>query len=43
MRELKKRLSHKYKPQLNAMRLAKRHAAKAAMQVQQQAQQTVVQ
>ena len=32
MRELKKRLSHKYKPQLNAMRLAKRHAAKAAMQ-----------
>ena len=43
MRELKKRLSHKYKPQLNAMRLAKRHSAKAAMQVQQQAQQTVVQ
>ena len=32
MRELKKCLSHKYKPQLNAMRLAKRHAAKAAMQ-----------
>ena len=32
MRELKKRLSHKYKPQLNAMRLAKRHAAKAVMQ-----------
>ena len=43
MRELKKRLSHKYKPQLNAMRLAKRHSEKAAMQVQQQAQQTVVQ
>ena len=43
MKELKKLLSKKHKTKLNAIRLAKRHAAKAAMQVQQQAQQAVVQ
>ena len=43
MKELKKVLSKKHKTKLNAIRLAKRHAAKAAMQVQQQVQQAVVQ